>query len=133
MAGQLTFVAAKIPNGASESNEVDLRPYKLRAIQMPAAWTDADLSFLSRPGVTSTSSVLAAGASDALQVVRATEDAPLEVVIGVQLACYHVLLDGDRVLVEGLAITKVCSGNSAARVNQGADRTLLLVVEPRGI
>lgn len=37
---------ATIANGASQSNEIDCRGYRIARISMPAAWTTAALTFL---------------------------------------------------------------------------------------
>lgn len=41
--------AVTIPNGASLSDEIDLEGFKLAAIEMPSAWTAANLTLAACP------------------------------------------------------------------------------------
>src|SRR5690349_1527720 len=50
MPGPVTKLQLTIPNGAALSNEADLTGWQLMAVQMPAAWDAAALTFQARPG-----------------------------------------------------------------------------------
>lgn len=104
--------AATIANGASLSDAVDITAGLLIAIQMPAAWTAAVLTFqASHDGVTFADVYDSAGAERSVTVA----------------AGRHVTLDTANF---GMRFVKVRSGTAAAPVNQGAQRVLQLVTVP---
>lgn len=118
MGGKLSVQSATIASGAALAQEIDLRGWRIVAIQMPADWTAAALTFKSRPDSKGVSqSVYDSGGTEVS--VTAADDQ------------YVVMLDADRVALEGLALTTVRSGTAGTPVNQGADRLVTLVVEPR--
>lgn len=105
---------ATIANGASLSNVVDMDTARLFAIQMPAAWTAAVLTFsVSFDGVTYADMYDVAG---------------VEVSFTTSAARYLVLTN--PVQWQGVRFVKVRSGTSAAAVNQAAERVLNLVLLP---
>lgn len=104
-------VAATIANGQSLSAELELGEGRLAAIQMPADWTTAGITF----------QVAAAGGSFAnLYDAEGTEYA---VTVG---ASRMVLLPIADFL--GFARVKIRSGTAGSPVNQAAARELQLVV-----
>ncbi len=103
---------ALIANGASLSSVVELGAGKLVAIQMPAAWTAAALTFQASIDGTNYFNVYDNG----------TER--------------NYTVDASRMLVlqlsdwVGIKYLKIRSGTAGTPVNQGADRTLTLLVQP---
>jgi hypothetical protein len=96
-----------IANGASLSGVVALGNKRLAAIQMPAAWTAANLSFQgSLDGVT-------------YQELQDSFGAALTVI-----AAASVCISVDVTLFAGWPYLKIRSGTSGTPVNQGAARTL---------
>ena len=101
-----------ISSGSSLSSAVDLGGRKLVAIVMPSAWTAASLTFqASVDGVT----------------YYDVYDGSTERTVAVAASYYSMLAIGDYV---GVRYLKVRSGTAASGVNQGADRTLTLVLQP---
>lgn len=101
-----------IANGASLSDAVDLGGRKLVAIDMPASWTAASLTFqASVDGVTFDN--VYDGATERALIVGASY--------------YSALNIGDWV---GFRHLKIRSGTAGTPVNQGGARTLTLVVQP---
>lgn len=112
-AAQVVTTTATIANGASLSGAIDLSTGKLARIAMPASWTAANLTFqASYDGAT----------YNDLYDQNGTE--------------YTVTAAASRsILVPfadfiGIRYLKIRSGTSGAAVNQGADRTLNLVLVP---
>ena len=107
-----TTKSATIANGASLSEEIDLGGYGLAAIEMPAAWTAANLTFQA--------------ASASAGTFKNVYDAA-----GNQLT---VTADASRVLTDipelaPLRFIKIRSGTSGTPVNQGAERTITLILK----
>jgi len=116
-----TATHAKIASGASLSGEVDLRGKILVAIQAPAAWTAADLSFQAAEKPTAEGGVYgevfegdAVGGGAALVVDAAASQYTLLNFEGKPQNC----------------MLKVRSGTSGVPVLQGADRDIILYVQP---
>lgn len=108
----IDVLTATIANGASLSGVVDLGGRKLVAIDMPAAWTAANLTFqASCDGVTYDD--LYDGAAERTLTVAASR--------------YQAQVISDWV---GIRFLKLRSGTSGVPVNQGADRIISLVVQP---
>lgn len=103
---------ALIANGASLSSVIDLGAGKLVAIQMPAAWTAAALTFQASIDGTNYFDVY---------------DTSTERNYTVAASRMLVLQLPDWV---GIKYLKIRSGTSGTPVNQGADRTLTLLVQP---
>lgn len=102
---------ATIASGASLSGAVNLSGHVLVGVYMPASWTAAGLTFQgSNDGVTWANIYASDGAE-----VSATA-----------AAGQYISLDSNTFL--GVKYLKVRSGTSAAAVNQGAARTLVLMV-----
>lgn len=111
------YYPAKILNGASLSAEVDLRGGTIVGIQMPAAWTAANITF---QGACRTSLEVTPVFQDVY------DDGGTEVVVTAAAARFINIVapfDGTS-----LRYIKVRSGTSAAAVAQGADRDLIIVV-----
>lgn len=102
-----------IANGASLSSEADLKGRKLVGILMPASWTAATITFQSRP--------------TAAHTATNVYDAGTERSIAVDASRFHMVDIEDWMGVRFLAIR---SGTAGAAVNQGAERTLTLVLQP---
>ena len=108
----LEVMTASIDNGASLSGAVDLGGRKLAAIDMPAAWTAANITFqASADGIT----------YDDLY------DNSTERSLTVAASRYLMQNIGDWV---GLRYLKIRSGTSGTPVNQGASRIITLLVQP---
>jgi hypothetical protein len=101
-----------IENGGSLSGAVDLGGRKLVAIDMPASWTAASLTFQASPD----------GATYDNMYDGATERS-----LTVAASYYSMLNIGDWI---GVRYMKVRSGTSGTPVNQGGARTITLVVQP---
>jgi hypothetical protein len=109
-----TTATATIANGASLSGAIDLGTSRLLAIQMPAAWTAAALTFeASYDGVTYAPVYDSAG----------TE-------ISWTVGASRLVLNAAAAEWLGVRYLKVRSGTSAAPVNQAADRTLKIIGAP---
>lgn len=107
---------AVIASGQSLSAAVDLEGYTLTAIQMPSAWTAADLTFQAD-----------APAADAgtYQDVYAADDTEKTVQAA---ASRFILLDPSEYI--GIRRLKVRSGTTGTPVNQGGERTVQLIARP---
>ena len=103
---------AVIENGGSLSGIVDLGGRKLVAIVMPAAWDAAGLAFQASPDGTNFFNVYD-GATERTLVVAASY--------------YSALNIADWV---GIRWIKIRSGTAGSAVNQAAERTLTLVIQP---
>jgi hypothetical protein len=101
-----------IANGASLSDAVDLGGRKLIAIDMPASWTAASLTFQASVDGTTFDNVY---------------DGATERSLTVAASYYSMLNIGDWV---GCRYLKLRSGTAASAVNQGGDRVITLVLQP---
>lgn len=105
-------LTATIANGASLSGAVDLKGYGLLAIQMPAAWTAADLTFqASADGGTAFADVYDDNGAEVQKPAAANR---------------YILVN--QPLPYGVDRIKIRSGTSGTPVNQGAARTLTLLL-----
>ena len=125
MPGPITYKEVVIANGEALSGEADIGAYRLLAIQMPAVWTAANLTFKGRPG--SADDVLA-HPNDVLQDVY--DDAGNEVTALAAQARYIALTANKLDALLGCGAVKIRSGTTGVPVNQGAARTLTLVLLP---
>lgn len=101
-----------ISSGQSLSAEVDLAGYSVVGVLMPSAWTAANLTFQgSLDGTTFGNLIEKAGTE--LEVIAA--------------ASYLVPLTGSA--FAPARFLKIRSGTSGTPVNQGANRTIQLVLE----
>lgn len=105
------IVPVAIANNESLSSAVDLAGGRLFAIMMPADWTAADLTFQAAHAGDTYHNIY--NEDDAEVVVQAAEDR-------------YIILSPARWL--GVRRLKVRSGTAASAVNQGAARTINLVV-----
>lgn len=137
----------KIPSGGSVTGEIDLRSRRLLGLQAPAAWTAADLTVLARVTTAdvpdgSLVSVPAPVVESALGSIGSGTDAGAGTKI-IVAASAALLVAGRMIVFSGtlrdqlaaLPFVTFRSTNtaSAAAVNQGADRYLWAVLEPRGV
>jgi hypothetical protein len=109
----LVSASATIANGESLSGAVDLNNARLASIQMPAAWTAANLTFQA--------------SADGVTYADLYDNEAVEYTV--QAAASRVLIVP---LVDflGIRYLKVRSGTSAAAVAQGAERMLALRAVP---
>ena len=112
----LTQIPVVIADGASLSAEVPLGANRLIGIAMPATWTAAVLTFQTSLDDWAT--------LDGLEVY---DDAGNEISFTVAAGCF-ILVPQD--LFRSINAFKIRSGTAAAAVNQGAARTLTLIVAP---
>lgn len=110
-----TTVTATIANAASLSGEVDLEGQAVQAIQMPAAWTAANLTF--------TASAASGGTFDPVH-----DDGGTEVTV-TAAAARTIGLDAVARELDGLRFIKVRSGTAGVPVAQGAERILTLILK----
>lgn len=116
-----TTTHAVIPNGTDQSGVIDLRGQKLAAVQFPAAWTAADITFLAAEKLLPEGGLFAdVWVSDAL-------GAGAELSIDAA-ANRHVTLDFTGVPSNCFLVIR--SGTAMTPVNQGADRDLILYTQP---
>lgn len=118
----LTKLTFTIPNGASVSQEVDVRAWQVVAIQMPAAWTAANLTFKSRQGN-------ADGATGVSQSVY--DDGGTELSVTAAVDRYIAITGAKLDALTAVAFLVIRSGTAGAAVNQGAARDLVVLVAPR--
>lgn len=110
----VTEIPITISSGSSLSSATDLGPYRIFAITMPAAWTDARLTFQ--------------GSSDGVNFFNIFDDAGAEVSITVDASKYVILTAPVKML--GIRWIKLRSGTAGTPVDQGADRVVKLVGVP---
>lgn len=124
MTDRQSYADVAIANGAALSGETDLRNHDLLAIELPAAWTAASITFQS--------CVRNDGASNAASLTETFQDvfdsAGAEVTITAVQGHYVVLTEAQMHALRGLGRTKVRSGTTGTPVNQGAARVLRLVL-----
>lgn len=104
--------SAIIANGESLSGVVDIAGTTLIAIQMPSAWTSANLTFQ--------------GSADGSVYADVYNDAGDEYNIPVA-ASRFVMLDQVENRFRGMRYFKVRSGTTGTPVNQGSARTITLI------
>lgn len=97
-----------ILNGASQSPELDITDRVILAVELPAAWTAADIT------------LLAAQKSGGTFVPVKNQDGT-DVKFTVAASQLNVI---SALLTQGLRFVKLRSGTAAVPVNQGADRVL---------
>lgn len=104
-----TINHAVIPNADSQSGIIDLREFNLVALQTPAAWTTANITFL--------------GSLDGVTYCTVKDSGGTEVAVTTAASTSHVL---NPETFGGFRYLKVRSGTAASPVNQGAERVVLL-------
>ena len=109
--GALVTAAVTIANGTALSPAVDLTAYTLVAIQLPAGWTAAGLTFQAANDNQNFGDVYDKTGEYAFAAVDVNR-----------------LLVCDPSAFAGIRYLKIRSGTGAAPVNQGADRVLTLVL-----
>jgi hypothetical protein len=110
--GNYATFGATIANGAALSAAVDLRGFEPLAIQMPAAWTAAGLSFeVSDDGV------------NFADLYNTSGEYTLTVAVDRAVA-----LSNPNEL-SGFQFIKVRSGTTGTPVNQGADRIVKIIAK----
>lgn len=121
---RLSYQRVVIENGASTSDEIDLREFRLVGIQGDVDWTAADITFnaAARPDN--------AGEANP-QFDPVYDSAGDEVVITAAADRYISFTSAHVDALEPLTRVKIRSGVVSGYVNQGADRTLTLILEHR--
>lgn len=104
-----TSLSLKIANGQSLSNIIDFGLARPFAIQMPAAWTAANLTFQA--------------SIDGVTFADLYDDAGVEVLLTATAS--HVIIMPPSKFI-GLRWLKVRSGTAGVAVAQGAERVLLM-------
>lgn len=115
MPGVNNYLVATIANGASLSGALDLGSEKLFAVQMPASWTAAGLSF-------SVSTELAGTYTDLY------DESGTEVTWTVSASRYVIVSNPSQWM--GVRFIKIRSGTTGTPVNQGADRLIRVITVP---
>lgn len=150
MAGQLARVLVKIPNGTATSGEIDLRGYRWVGIQLPAAWTAADITAASRitqdpdlDGTTTPATAVAAPVSSHLvdaagAPVKFAASAAITAALALAAPATNPVLIFTGAVKDAAEFASRVSirsstAGAATAANQGADRYLWLIVEPRGV
>ncbi len=100
-----------IPSGTAITGEIDLKGRIPCGIIMPAAWTAAALTFQAAAGSGGTYVDMYDGGAEKSETVGASQ---------------YIVLDPTKFL--GVPFLKVRSGTTGTPVNQGADRSLVLMV-----
>ena len=108
-------ITATIANGEALSGEIDLGGYQIGAIQMPAAWTAANITF--------TAATATGGTFQSLY-----DDSGLEVTV-TAAAAECIALSSNALNLAPLRFIKIRSGTAATPVNQGAARTIQLILK----
>jgi hypothetical protein len=111
--------AVRIANGAAVSSAVNIAGGTLVAIQLPAAWTAADLTF--------------EGSFDGTTFAPVFDDANAEV----KVAAATVAAQVGRILVSAgilsklaaLPMFRIVSGVAGTQVNQGAQRDFVVITK----
>ena len=111
MANQFTYLTATIANGVALAGAVELGGSALVGIQMPAAWTAANLT--------------AQISVDGTTYQDMYDDEGNEVTITAAASRFIQLIPSEWA---GVHYIKLRSGTTGTPVNQGAARTLTLVV-----
>ncbi len=110
-----TTKTVTIANGESLSGEVDLAGFKLAIIQMPAAWTAANLTFQVATATGGTFQNLYDDGGTEVSVTAAVSRA--------------ISLDNNVVNLAAARFIKIRSGTSGTPVAQGAARTITLILK----
>ena len=126
VAARTYYTEAKIGAGSSLSNVIDGKGYRLTKIFMPAAWTDAVLTFQEAPSPDGTFQNLYDDTTTSVEESIPISAGPIEVSIPVSAGKNTVILENkDR--FAGMAYFKIRSGTSSLAVTQAADRTIGLL------
>lgn len=105
----------KIANGESESGVIDLHGQVIVGLLFPSAWTAADITLLA--------------SVDNATFVPVYDAAGNETTIQADTSRFVAL---DPATTRAFRYVKLRSGTAAAPVNQGAERTVMVAVEPSG-
>jgi hypothetical protein len=110
-----TTITTTIANAASLSGEISLDSWTVEAIIMPAAWTTANLTFQAAEASGGTYNNL-------------YNDGGNEVTVTAAVDRYISLVGDDKDSLATARWLKIRSGTSGTAVNQGAERTIRLVL-----
>lgn len=106
-------ISVTIPDGTDPSAAVDVRDFEIVAIQMPASWSAADVTFQGSVD------------NSTFQNIYTSDDA--ELVVEAAQARFVALMEPEITALKACMWIKVRSGTSGVPVDQNADRTLTLV------
>lgn len=120
---RVSYIEAKVPSGASQSQVIDIRSHEILGIEMPAAWDAAKISFLA-----TVRNDGAAGTSLTETPQEVVDQAGTEVSLTVAQGTYVVFNRDTQALLQGLARVVIRSGVAALPVNQTADRIVRLIL-----
>jgi hypothetical protein len=112
-AGNTEQKAVAIANGASLSDAVNLAGFRAVGIQMPSAWTAANLTFQA--------------SFDGTTYVDLYDDAGNEQTATAAASRFMFLTPAEWA---GIRYLKIRSGTTSVPVNQGAARTIQLITRP---
>lgn len=110
-----TTITTTIANAASLSGEISLDAWTLEAIIIPAAWTTASLTFQAAEASGGTYNNI-------------YDDGGNETTVAAAVDRYISLTGVDKEALAAARWLKVRSGTSGSAVNQGAERTIRLVL-----
>jgi hypothetical protein len=98
-----------IASGASLSDVLDCRGFRISAIEIPSAWTAASVTFVHGMTSSGTFQKLSADADEVVEQASASET---------------MAVKSNAVSLSGLAFVKLRSGTAASPIAQGATRTI---------
>jgi len=125
---RLSYADCLIANAASlQTGEVDVRSHDIVGIEMPAAWTAASITF---QGCFRNDGASGTALTETFQNVF--DGAGAELTITTLVSQYVVLTQAQQFATRGLARIKIRSGTSGVAVNQGAARTVRLILIQNG-
>lgn len=113
-----TQQSATIASGASLSGAVDLGAFRVVGVIMPAAWTAAGVTFECAAELAVT------GGNDPTVFVPVCDSAGTQFALTAAASKFIAVPD----LFQCSSTIKVRSGTTAVGVNQGADRTIVLIL-----
>lgn len=127
---RLSYAVATIGNGASLSNELDLRSVDLLGFEIPGTWTAAGISFKSCFANDGAGTIPQGGSGTLTETfLTVVDEAGAEITVtSVASARYIGLTTVMRDRLRCLGRTKLVSGTNAVPVNQGQAVTLKAIL-----
>lgn len=127
---RLSYTVATIGNGASLSNECDLRSFDLIGFEIPGTWTAAGISFKSCFANDGAGTVPQGGSGTLTETFQTVVDETgAEITVtSVATARYIGITTVMRDRLRALGRTKLVSGTNAVPVAQGQAVTLKLIL-----
>lgn len=115
--GRVRFIPARIPNGQSLSDPVDLLNHEIKGLIIPAAFTGGSVSFQATQPQ--------APAGD--NWLNVFDSGGAEVALNVVAGRYMVLQNTDHERMSALSRIKLRAGTSGAPQNQTGDQYVIIV------